>query len=151
MEIIVDIITVGSDGSETMAGNTKFTMAARDRKGKSKEVCGLLLPNEASKDRFEMGKNNVLMRQKRAAASLSLTPPKPEEIDIIHSLFLQSKQFKLQKDLIIQSFSTTHNDKQLKGSNDIINNNNNELNAKRFEWMKNTICKSVQIMFPQVR
>lgn len=57
---------------------------------KAAQVPGLLLANEESERRYEIGAERARTRRARAAQSLSVSPPKPDEVHLIHNLYLQS-------------------------------------------------------------
>ncbi len=145
MEITIDMITVNKeDGVESKIGETQFIMVARDPStGKASPIYQLILDNESSKQRFELGKERANIRKAKAQSSLSLTPPKMDEVDLIHSLYLESKQYKLQKDeLITQTLSrSAAGEPGLKLPS----------NLTKFKWMKNTIFKSTLLMHVQDR
>lgn len=136
-----------------------------------------------ARQRFQQGKERVSVRKERALSSLALTPPRPEEISLIHSLYLESLNLKAQKDLIMQNqldqlvASLQHSAAatSMAGDNNNHNNRNDEnasvsaisscsqqsssssslsadpnLFKNKFKWMRNTIFKNVEIMFPQV-
>ena len=67
-------------------------MVARDpATHKGWQVPPLIIEDDASKARFDLGKQRAAYRKQRAAQSLTLTAPKPEEIDLIHKLYLDSR------------------------------------------------------------
>lgn len=51
---------------------------------------GLLLANDEARQRYEVGAQRARTRRARAAQSLSVSPPKADEVDLIHNLYLQS-------------------------------------------------------------
>jgi hypothetical protein len=71
-------------------GESKFIMVAR-RCNQAAPIYGLLLPDEAAKKRFQLGHDRSVVRKVRAANSLAFKPPLPDEINLIHQLYLTSK------------------------------------------------------------
>ena len=146
MEITIDMITVNKDdGVESKIGETQFIMVARDpNTGKATPIYQLILDNDVSKQKFESGRERANVRKAKAQTSLSLTPPKTDEVDLIHKLYLESKQYKLQKDELISqtlSRSGTGMDQGIKV----------QPTFTKFKWMKNTVFKSTLLMHVQDR
>ena len=119
--------------------------------------CGshqLIILSQA-REKFEQGKERVVVRKQRALSSLSLTPPLPEEISLIHSLYLESMDLKAQKDLIMQNqLAQLVSSLKTGGDQDGLDAQRPAAAAtfkSKFKWMRNTIFKNVEIMFPQVR
>jgi hypothetical protein len=99
------MISVNLDGTETIVGDTQFIMVARDPiSGKSSKVHSLYLEDDIAKEKFEKGKKRLALRLSKNLTSLSKTPPSLEEVDIIHKLYLASKEVKMQKEAIINSY-----------------------------------------------
>jgi hypothetical protein len=55
-----------------------------------------------AKRRYENGASRVRSRKARAATSLAVTPPKPEEIHIIHHLYLDTLRLQAEKESQMQ-------------------------------------------------
>jgi acyl-CoA hydrolase len=107
MEVTIDMISVNHDGTEIIVGDTQFIMVARDPiSGKSSKVHSLYLDCEIAKEKFDRGKKRLALRLSKNLTSLSKTAPSLEEIDIIHKLYLASKEVKMQKEAIINSYLT---------------------------------------------
>jgi len=88
MEITIDIIDTTT---EEKLLETKFIMVARSG-DVAKKVPGLLIANEKAQAMFDQGKEQAVSRRIRAQQSLSVSPPRPEEVHLIHNLYLQSIQ-----------------------------------------------------------
>ncbi len=129
-------------------------------------MCLLFFFSQAE-TRFETGLARVAIRKSRALLSLALSPPRSDEISLIHSLHLESMNLKEQKDMIMQNqlsklvasiSDKKHNeesDKSLHCAAEGTPVNFHALEtphlfSAKFKWMKNTIFKNVEIMFPQV-
>lgn len=66
------------------------------------------------KDRFSRGQRRVAQRLSKASSSLSKTSPTIQEVEVIHNLYLASKEVKMQKEAIINAYqSSTHQDSNL--------------------------------------
>ena len=66
------------------------------------------------KERFLRGQRRVALRLTKASSSLSKTAPTIEEVEVIHNLYLASKEVKMQKEAIINAYqSSTHQDSNL--------------------------------------
>lgn len=62
-------------------------------------MCSLVHVSQAVK-RFEKGAERASTRRTRAQQSLSVSPPKAEEVHLIHNLYLQSiKQRRVRSDM----------------------------------------------------
>lgn len=57
-----------------------------------------------TKKKFALGKQRVAVRLSKALESLSKTSPKIEEVEVIHKLYLASKEVKMQKEAIINAY-----------------------------------------------
>lgn len=135
-------------------------MVARDPKtNKSKQIHGLLLTNEHNnnnnyqeipliyKERYELGKQRALIRKNKLDISLSVTPPKPDEVEIIHKLYLASRELKLQKNMYLMGLSNNikSNLKSHENENKILLTNSDlsvqnllqNLQSGRIKWMVN--------------
>jgi hypothetical protein len=96
VQVCIDIIRIASDAAaaEQLCGTVQFIMAARDNTraggGKGRAVHGLLLPLDSAAtklpvpaiyaERFARGKQRAGVRKSKLASSLSVAPPKPEEV-----------------------------------------------------------------------
>ena len=66
------------------------------------------------KERFSRGQRRVAQRLSKASSSLSKTSPTIQEVEVIHNLYLASKEVKMQKEAIINAYqSSTHQDVNL--------------------------------------
>ena len=66
------------------------------------------------KERFSRGQRRVALRLSKASSSLSKTSPTIEEVEVIHNLYLASKEVKMQKEAIINAYqSSAHQDTNL--------------------------------------
>ncbi len=108
----------------------------------------------------------MAVRKSRSLSSLSLSPPHSDEISLIHALYLESMNLKAQKDLIMQNqlsqlvdsisghksseMSTINQECSSGSAVDYGALETPHLFRAKFKWMKNTIFKNVEIMFPQV-
>ncbi len=119
------MISVDPNGGAEFIGDTKYIMVAR-RDGKPAPVYGLCLKDKTAEYRDQIGKERSIVRKHEAANSLDFKPPRPEEIDLIHRLYLQSKQ---------REHSTDKSD-----ASEVKN-----------IWMKDTVFKNTQFMHLQVR
>ena len=154
MEVCIDILSVSPEGVDKVVGkilfreihftrflslgNTQFIMVARSKEGKATKVHGLSLEGEQEseiKQRFEAGRMRVQQRKERSTHSLSISAPSPEEVEVMHKLFIESNGLKAQKDKI------------LSGRIDSVDG----FGRSRFKWMKNTVYKTVLLMHPQER
>ena len=97
-------------------------------------VPGLVMMTEESKKVFEKGKQRLQQRKLRAATSLDVHPPLPEEMHIIHDLYLKSKLVQEANEFALLH-ATLPSDSTLEG---------------KFVWMKSLVFKNSQIMHIQV-
>ncbi len=132
MEITIDMISIDPHGSAEFIGESKFIMVSR-KNNKAASIYGLVLANEAAAQRFRLGHDRSIERKRRAANSLQFKPPLPEEIHLVHQLYLQSKQ---------------KTEKMLSGSPS--SNVAEEGAVKEHVWMKNTVFKNTHFMHLQV-
>lgn len=97
-----------------------------------------LLPgNDKLTHQLALGKQRVEERRRRSANSLSVASPKPDEIDLIHSLYLRSKRLEQkQSNRIINDTKTKEED--MKDLQDII-------------WMHDTAFSNTVLMHLQNR
>ncbi|KAJ1425166.1 HotDog domain-containing protein [Ochromonadaceae sp. CCMP2298] len=93
MEVAIDIVQMCDDSrhEQKVLAETKFIMVARDGE-KALKVPGLLLANEQAKEIFDLGAERACTRRVRAKQSLAVSPPRPEEVNLIHNLMLSPKQ-----------------------------------------------------------
>ena len=87
MEIHVNLLQL-----DEIVASTQFIMVARDKHGKSWEVPGLWISNEEEAAEQERGMKRAAQRREKSASSLELQPPRPEEVDVMHSMYLLEKQ-----------------------------------------------------------
>ena len=59
------------------------------------------------REKFAKGQQRAAVRMSKASESLSKTSPKIEEVDVIHKLYLASKEVKMQKEAIINAYLWT--------------------------------------------
>jgi acyl-coenzyme A thioesterase 9 len=142
----INVISCPAYGKEVVVGHTLFIFVAKDRKtGKPAKAPPLDLQGDLySQEQFRQGQERGARRRERAKESLTLTPPKPDEITIIHSLYLDSfKRLKLRDRFISQ------------GGKEIVNNNEdaNDLVKEEVEskWMEHSVIKNTLIMHAQDR
>ncbi|KAJ1431280.1 hypothetical protein B484DRAFT_478960 [Ochromonadaceae sp. CCMP2298] len=92
IEVAIDIVQMCEGGlicdEQKVLAKTNFIMVARDG-NKSLKVPGLLLANQQARDIFESGAERAKNRRVRAQQSLSVSPPRAEEVDLIHNLMLR--------------------------------------------------------------
>jgi acyl-coenzyme A thioesterase 9 len=134
MEVCIDIISVNKDGIDTIVGNTQFIMVAREGNQSTKvHALSTSGDNQAElTERFDAGKSRALSRREKGKQSLSRSSPRVDEIDVIHTLYLESKDLKAQKNAF------------LSGAEPIAP-------VGKMRWMKNTIYKNALLMHPQER
>lgn len=133
MEVHVDIISAPLGQPERLAGSTQFIMVARDNAtGSSHKVLGL----ENSQEDSVSGQQRANRRKDLAQQSLQMMPPRQEEVDVLHKLFLESRFLKMQKQAIMS-----------KGVDALAG----QEKLRKFKYMKHTIQRSVQIMHHQNR
>ena len=95
MEICIDILDTGG----VVLGQTMFIMVARDpQSGGPVMMPKLSFDSAEDKQRYLQGELRAKLRRQKRALSLEKTPPKGSEIELIHSLYLQSRALKKQKD-----------------------------------------------------
>ncbi|CAM9134564.1 unnamed protein product, partial [Ectocarpus fasciculatus] len=100
MEVCIDILNT----SEEVLGQTMFIMVARDpATGKAVQVPKLDMDSADGKNRYLHGELRAKARKQKRASSLSKNAPMSSEIELIHSLYLQSVQLKKQKDAIMKT------------------------------------------------
>ena len=149
-------------GEEHICGNTLFIMVARDpATHKGWQVPPLIIEDDASQARFDLGKQRAAYRKQRAAQSLTLTAPKPDEIDLIHKLYLDSKTQSSNANryaVITAPTSTSTPDATTNPSTgaDVLKSSAETLktgtvNMPLSKWMKDTIFKNTLFMHAQER
>lgn len=155
MEVCIDILNT----SEEVLGQTMFIMVARDpATGKAVQVPKLDMDSADGKNRYLHGELRAKARKQKRASSLSKNAPMSSEIELIHSLYLQSVQLKKQKDAIMKTPLST-NDKDLSEAATIKVNCANRPHyffwvmkfVCQVRWMKDTVFKNVYLMYPQDR
>lgn len=101
MECQIDIIS-----GEKKVGDTHFIMAARYKKGGKAPVYGLDIPptDFEALQKFKRGEQRTAARRMKAQSSLDKIPPTAEEVALMHKLFLNSNQVKMQKAAIIEAY-----------------------------------------------
>ena len=154
-------ITYVLGGEEHICGNTLFIMVARDpATHKGWQVPPLIIEDEESQARFDLGKQRAAYRKQRAAQSLTLTAPKPEEIDLIHKLYLDSRMqsSNANRYAVITTPTSTLNTTNpststgagvLKSSAETLKTGT--VNMPLSKWMKDTIFKNTLFMHAQER
>jgi acyl-coenzyme A thioesterase 9 len=88
MEVRVDVL----QGSATKM-SCLFTMVARSQ-GHAAAVAPLVCRTKAERQRFEQGIVNKIRRMEFAKTSLTVAPPTSEEKELVHWLFMNSRQRK---------------------------------------------------------
>lgn len=89
---------------------------------------------EESKKVFEQGKQRLQQRKQRAATSLDVHPPLPDEMHIIHELYLKSKRAEEANELAL-----LHS-----------NSPSVAIKEEKSVWMKSLVFKNSQLMHLQV-
>lgn len=136
MEVTIDIVSISNQGKEEIVGKTHFIMVARDPvTNKAKEVNQIILSDPDLIHEFQKGKVRAQGRKERALKSLSVSPPNIDETQFMHQLYLDAKQRKIEKNLIMQG---------------VKNMNIPVLLSDSFKWMKTTEFKSIIMMHSQV-
>lgn len=69
-----------------------------------------LIASIQTKEKFARGQDRVAVRLEKASASLSKTSPRIEEVEVIHKLYLASKEVKMQKEAIINAYLSSPGD-----------------------------------------
>jgi acyl-coenzyme A thioesterase 9 len=101
MQVSIDIISLSISGEQEIVANTNFIMVARSKEGKSAEVPGLSLTTDAAISVFERSKILIAEGIERAKLSVTKVSPLPDEVNLIHSLFLATKAIEKQKEKLI--------------------------------------------------
>ena len=109
MEVAIDHITVHSDGSESKIGTVQFVMVAKDREtGKTSNVPPLLLGRHDEcpwaklvAQAHDDGEARKHARRQRALESLSIAPPKPSEVELVHALHIDAERLKREKNQVL--------------------------------------------------
>ena len=101
MDCQIDIISGG-----TKVGDTHFIMAARYKEGGKAPVYGLHVPESdlVAVEKFNRGKLRATARRAKAQSSLDRFPPTAEEVAVMHKLFLDSNEVKVQKAAIVEAY-----------------------------------------------
>jgi hypothetical protein len=112
------------------------------------------MPSKA-KRAFDKGKQRLELRKQRAASSLSLLPPFPEEIGIIHDLYLKAQKIRevnelAQLQLLNQQISSSSSSVAVSSSSGLDNSATSRESERKICWMKSTIFKTTQYMHMQV-
>jgi hypothetical protein len=84
---------------------------------------------------FELGKRHLEQRKRNAATSLSLLPPLPQEMSLIHELYLRSKRMKEFNEISRLSAANGLSTVEEQGKS---------------VWMKNLVFKNTEFMHMQV-
>ena len=90
-----------------------------------------------AKARSSQGAERLQSRKARAQESLSVKPPKSEETDLVHSLYLEVRRLKAQKDAIMRGIETAIPD--------------GGVDRPIVKWMDKTQLSSIELMHPQHR
>lgn len=100
IEICIDILSTADE----VLGEMMFIMVAKAPAGRCEAISvpKLTLDSDEDKARFLQGEFRAKARKQKRASSLSRNAPMPSEIEIIHSLYLQSVALKQQKDDIMK-------------------------------------------------
>jgi acyl-coenzyme A thioesterase 9 len=129
MEVNIDMVTADSDDSLKIVGSMFFTMVSRNEETKKGEpVPRLLIETEDDKLREESAKERVARRKQQTSVSLSLKPPLPSEVELMHNLYLKSSE-------VMQSTESS------------------SLSSipRNYKWMRDTCLKNTLFMAPQQR
>lgn len=167
MEVSIDLITLDKEGNSTIVGQTQFIMVARTAaEGRAFPIHGLELVTEEAINRFALGASRVSARKARAATSLALTPPKPEEIDVIHNLYLLTEKIreekaahlanKLNQDDFLEKSAESSNTSQSSSVPSSTSRLGSSIPSPtqgnmKFRFMKSTVMNNVQVMPSQER
>jgi acyl-coenzyme A thioesterase 9 len=157
MEVNIDIITSYPNGEEILVGHTLFIMVARSRETeKAAEVPALAFDDENDQMRYELGKQRALYRRQRALESLTLTPPKPDEIGLIHKLYLESKKLSFDTTAVITypDIITQNVNIDIKSNESNKNDESNKSpnpSTKTYRWMRDTCYRNALFMHAQDR
>lgn len=120
MEVNINIVTSYPNGEEVLVGETLFIMVARDRvTGQSVKAPTLELESTESQRAFEQGKLRASYRRKRALESLTLNPPRPEEIEHIHKLYLDSRKLTWNQEIELLTNINTYSSSSSSSSSSI--------------------------------
>lgn len=149
MEINIDLMSVNENGDCEFKGSTKFIMVARSE-GKAKKIHGLLAANDEARQCFIQGEQRTAVRRIRAATSLNFMPPRSDEVDLIHSLYLESKRIEESKEFVAIAKQHIHQPETISLTSPSAGNSV-ALNETQYVWTKNTSFKNTQFMHLQVR
>ena len=94
---------------------------------------------EESQKVMERGKQRLQQRKQRAATSLDFHPPLPQEMNIIHQLYLSSKQIQEANELAFLHDA-------LPTPTEV----SSEVTGEKLVWMKSLVFKNAQLMHAQV-
>ena len=122
MEIHVNLLQ-----SDEIVASTQFIMVAQ-REGKSWAVPGLAAFSDEERVEHTKGRERAAQRKEKSASSLELKPPQPEEVGVMHSMYLLEKEAsKSEKD------------------------HPRNIASKKYLYMKDSIVDSTYVMHKQQR
>ena len=131
MEIHVNLIQL-----DEIVVSTQFIMVAQ-KEGKSFQVPGLLVTSAEDQLEYEKGVARAARRKEKSASSLDLHPPRPDEVSIMHQMYLLEKKIS-QHNLLVTRGVATAADAPV------------GLPTK-YHYMKESIVDSTYVMHPQQR
>lgn len=111
---------------------------------------------------FEKGQKNVEIRKQKAAKDLAIQPPHPDEMNVVHALFLLSKHIadvnEYARDKESRNASAMETLPMVTASASTATQLNTPemlaissmIREGRYTWMKNTVFKNTQFMHAQV-
>jgi acyl-coenzyme A thioesterase 9 len=141
-------------------GRTHFIMAARDRTtGKASTVPSLKFEDNdcEGKNTFEEGRQRSVFRKARAEVSLSRTPPKPDEVELMHRLYLESREVKMQRRAIVEAFLNEDSFPVINSENlghnteSLVRRQELQQYRRDFKWMRETAFRNTFHMHSQDR
>lgn len=81
----------GDLSNSNLLAEAKFTMVARDSQHRAFQVPKLIICNEFQRHLYEEGERERLERQQAKAISIEKIPPNQQESELIHQIFLFTK------------------------------------------------------------
>ena len=98
---------------------------------------------------FEAGLRHVEHRKQKAAEALFVKPPRPEEMSVVHSLYLQSKHVQSINEYALRRVSPVSEGRaDLVIDSDILGSD--KLSRGVYLWMHQTVFRNSQFMHLQV-
>jgi acyl-coenzyme A thioesterase 9 len=103
MEVTIDMISIPQDANPVFIGTTHFVMVARNKHGRASPVYPIKSSNPTYKAIFAAGEERNNKRRSRSSASFEYSPPRADEIQLIHDLYKQSRN--LEKQMVMSQAS----------------------------------------------